>query len=157
GNYVTSFGTEGSAAGQFREPVGIAVDTQGRIYVADTWNQRIQVFSQQFQPLAQFPVQGWSSQSLVNKPYLAAGPDGSIYATVPERSSVLRLQDGIISSLALPSSPHLGQPIGVTVDSQGRVVVSDQQGGTIDAYSIQSTPDQQPGAASESDAQSGAE
>ena len=30
--------------GQFNEPWGIAVDPQGQIYVADTWNGRIQVF-----------------------------------------------------------------------------------------------------------------
>jgi DNA-binding beta-propeller fold protein YncE len=31
--------------GQFYEPWGIAVDADGNIYVADTWNGRIQVFS----------------------------------------------------------------------------------------------------------------
>jgi uncharacterized protein (TIGR03663 family) len=30
--------------GQFQEPWGIAVDAQGRVYVADTWNHRVQVF-----------------------------------------------------------------------------------------------------------------
>ena len=30
--------------GQFNEPWGVAVDSQGRIFVADTWNGRIQVF-----------------------------------------------------------------------------------------------------------------
>ena len=30
--------------GQFNEPWGVAVDSQGQIYVADTWNGRIQVF-----------------------------------------------------------------------------------------------------------------
>jgi DNA-binding beta-propeller fold protein YncE len=30
--------------GQFQEPWGIAVDDQGTVYVADTWNHRIQVF-----------------------------------------------------------------------------------------------------------------
>ena len=30
-------------AGQFDEPVGIAVDKDGLVYIADTWNQRIQV------------------------------------------------------------------------------------------------------------------
>jgi len=149
GTFIKAFGTEGSAAGQFREPVGIAIDGQGRIYVADTWNQRIQVFSPDFQPLAQFPVQGWSSQSLVNKPYLATGADGSVYATVPERGSVLRLKDGIFSALSLPTTPKLGQPIGTAVDAQGRLLVSDQQGADVVAYTIGSeaaSPASQPAA-----------
>ncbi len=33
--------------GQFYEPWGVAVDGEGRIYVADTWNGRIQVFDSQ--------------------------------------------------------------------------------------------------------------
>ena len=32
--------------GQFDEPVGISVDSNGLVYVADTWNQRIQVFQE---------------------------------------------------------------------------------------------------------------
>jgi uncharacterized protein (TIGR03663 family) len=126
----------GQLLGQFREPVGITVDSQGRIYVADTWNQRIQVFDASFQPLAQFPIAGWSSQSLVNKPYLAVAPDGAIYATVPELQRVLRLKDGITSALTLPASPKLSQPIGVAVDAQGRVVVADAQGADVVAYTI---------------------
>src|SRR5690606_29863902 len=31
--------------GQFNEPWGVAVDGEGQIYVADTWNGRIQVFA----------------------------------------------------------------------------------------------------------------
>jgi DNA-binding beta-propeller fold protein YncE len=35
--------------GQFNEPWGVAVDGEGTIYVADTWNGRIQVFSSEGQ------------------------------------------------------------------------------------------------------------
>jgi DNA-binding beta-propeller fold protein YncE len=65
GNYVRSFGSfcnvndpantpcadpdgEGplvAGDGQFYEPWGVAVDLEGNIYVADTWNGRIQVFA----------------------------------------------------------------------------------------------------------------
>src|SRR6266511_3408371 len=34
-------GSKGSGDGQFNEPCGVAVDPQGEIWVADTWNQRI--------------------------------------------------------------------------------------------------------------------
>ena len=38
GNFISQFGGEGTAAGQFDEPVGLAFDSQGNLYVADTWN-----------------------------------------------------------------------------------------------------------------------
>ena len=44
GAFVTAWGTRGSAPGEFIQPRGVAVGPGGRIYVADTWNDRIQVF-----------------------------------------------------------------------------------------------------------------
>ena len=44
GKFVRSWGSTGSAPGQFREIRGIALDSQGLVYVADAGNQRIQVF-----------------------------------------------------------------------------------------------------------------
>jgi Ca2+-binding RTX toxin-like protein len=44
GSYAGSWGTEGSGDGEFAEPLGIAVGPNGDVYVADTWNARIQVF-----------------------------------------------------------------------------------------------------------------
>jgi sugar lactone lactonase YvrE len=44
GNWVKSWGDRGSKPGQFNTPHSIAADAQGRIYVADRFNRRIQVF-----------------------------------------------------------------------------------------------------------------
>lgn len=41
---LSSFGSEGSADGQFKFPRGVAVDDQGYIFVADSGNNRIQIF-----------------------------------------------------------------------------------------------------------------
>ena len=44
--YVGQWGSPGSGDGQFNEPKGIAVsETGARVYVADTWNHRIQYFN----------------------------------------------------------------------------------------------------------------
>jgi hypothetical protein len=39
-----AFGEEGKEAGQFWLPGGIFIDRHNRIYVADTFNKRIQIF-----------------------------------------------------------------------------------------------------------------
>jgi DNA-binding beta-propeller fold protein YncE len=44
GNYVTTWGTAGSAPGQFRVPHSIGVDSKDRVYVSDRENNRIQIF-----------------------------------------------------------------------------------------------------------------
>jgi hypothetical protein len=44
GKFVKSWGSRGAAPGQFNTPRGIAIDTQGLVYVADSGNRRIQVF-----------------------------------------------------------------------------------------------------------------
>jgi DNA-binding beta-propeller fold protein YncE len=138
GTFRRAVGTEGSAAGQFREPVGLAVGRDGRIYVADTWNERIQMFDSSFQPLAQYPVQGWSSQSVTNKPYLAVADDGTIYATVPERRTIIRLSNGLPTTLSLPPEPRLQVPIGIEVGTDGRVLVVDSAGGAVIQYGVPS-------------------
>ena len=45
GHYISSFGSPGSGPGQFRVPHSIRVSNDGRVYVADRENHRVQVFT----------------------------------------------------------------------------------------------------------------
>ena len=44
GNFVHSFGSKGSANGEFSCPVRIALSPNGSVYISDCYNQRIQIF-----------------------------------------------------------------------------------------------------------------
>jgi DNA-binding beta-propeller fold protein YncE len=46
GTYITAWGEVGSEPGQFDTPHGLAMDSQGRLFVADRSNSRIQIFDQ---------------------------------------------------------------------------------------------------------------
>ncbi|HJO12383.1 MAG TPA: hypothetical protein QGI39_10145, partial [Gammaproteobacteria bacterium] len=47
GNFLFSFGEWGEEPGNFRQPHSLAMDSQGRLFVADRGNNRIQIFDQQ--------------------------------------------------------------------------------------------------------------
>lgn len=44
GNYVTQWGSQGNLDGQFNYPSGIATSVDGKVYVADYFNYRLQIF-----------------------------------------------------------------------------------------------------------------
>ena len=46
GKFIKTWGKEGKGPGEFNEPHGIAMDSQGRLFVADRVNLRIQIFEQ---------------------------------------------------------------------------------------------------------------
>jgi DNA-binding beta-propeller fold protein YncE len=61
--------------GQFNEPWGVAVDSQGRIFVADTWNGRIQVFDAEGRFVRKWGVFNTTNGEL-GDPYVLFGPRG---------------------------------------------------------------------------------
>lgn len=76
-----------SGRGQFNDPWGVAYDAQGNLYVADTWNHRVQKFDTQGNFLLQWGRDGLSSgppnageQPMFWGPRaVAVGPDGRVY------------------------------------------------------------------------------
>jgi len=77
GNWLKSWGEPGDAPGQFNTPHSIAVDAQGRVYVADRGNRRIQVFDGEGKFLHQItvdvPVDPDARPAIGNKPGAATG------------------------------------------------------------------------------------
>lgn len=52
GKFLLKFDSKSTENGQFKRSEDITVDSQGRIFVCDTDNSRIQVFSQSFNTAA---------------------------------------------------------------------------------------------------------
>jgi DNA-binding beta-propeller fold protein YncE len=60
GHVLSSWGSKGSGDGQFNDPTSVAVDsTNGKVYVADPINKRIQVFDQNGKFLTKWIIPEW--------------------------------------------------------------------------------------------------
>jgi uncharacterized protein (TIGR03663 family) len=136
GTFKRMFGGDGTAPGQFKEQVGITLDSQNNVWVADTWNARIQELSPEGTPVKQVPVAGcgWESQAVTNKPYVAVDQDGQIIVSCPDQG---RLQIFSPDGQPLSTIPLSGAvPIGIAIGADGRVLVADSRTNVVDALPI---------------------
>jgi streptogramin lyase len=73
------------------------VDTSGKVYVVDTWNQRIQVMQPDgtggYTSFKEWDIVGWYGQSLDNKPYVGVDNQGHVFVTDPMGYRVLEFDD----------------------------------------------------------------
>jgi len=67
GKYITEWGMPGSGPGQFGVPHAMAFDSQGRLFVADRANDRIEIFDQDGKFLAQWKQFGRPSGLAIDK------------------------------------------------------------------------------------------
>jgi uncharacterized protein (TIGR03663 family) len=130
GTFVSQHGGGGVIEGRFDEPVGLAQDGAGNWYVVDTWNQRIQTFDAGFGYVGQWGVNGWGSQNVTNKPYVAVDSErGLVYTTDPEGYRVLVFGvDGEYRAMFGLYGNEAGSfmlPTGIAVGPDGRVYVAD--------------------------------
>jgi predicted membrane-bound mannosyltransferase/DNA-binding beta-propeller fold protein YncE len=145
GAILGAFGSEGYDPGQFSEPVDVKLDAKGNVYVTDTWNQRIQMLSPleddvTYIPVAQWPVRGWRSQNLENKPYLAVSKNGNVFITDPEGYRVIQFdQNGEFIQLWGTfgvGMENFGLASGIAVDSEGHVWVTDAGNGRVMRFTL---------------------
>jgi YYY domain-containing protein len=126
GRHLRVFGGKGDGPGKLNEPVGLAPAPDGRLFVADTGNRRIVVFSRAGEQLAEFPVPEWHERS---EAYLALDREGLLYASLPDDGKVLRIDPGSGRRLAVSSGPadeRMVNPSGLALAPSGALYVMDR-------------------------------
>lgn len=84
GKFVTAWGKKGTGEGEFNLPHSVAVDKQGRVYVGDRENYRMQVFDANGKFIAQ-----WKH---VGSPWgITITPDDSIFMCDGHNNRILKL------------------------------------------------------------------
>ncbi|MFC2016062.1 NHL repeat-containing protein, partial [Chloroflexota bacterium] len=125
-------GPMGFGDGQFQEPWGIAVDHEGRVYVADTWNHRIQAFDSDGTYLTQWGSYGQTSteMSMFYGPRdVAVDAGGRVFVTDTGNKRVV-----VFDREGAPlyqwggggvSPGFFEEPVGIDVDADGSIYVVD--------------------------------
>lgn len=124
GNFVQQWGTAGSADGQLREPIGLAADGLGRLFVGDTWNGRVQVFQLDEQgkaqsiPVQTFPVASWAVNTY-NDPFIVAAADGRLWVAQGARNTIAEFDVAGAQVRTVKAEPALNAPKGVALAPDG--------------------------------------
>jgi ABC-type Fe3+ transport system permease subunit/DNA-binding beta-propeller fold protein YncE len=123
------FGEAGTGPGQFNRPEGLCVDGQGRVYVADSCNHRIQIFSGIGKLLRMYGKAGTGKGEL-SYPYdICVDSMGRQYVCEfgNSRIQVFNAKDEpieIIGGHGLAAG-QFNNPWGVALDSHGNLYVAD--------------------------------
>ena len=131
GTYLREWGRKGTGPGEMREPHSIALDSRGRVFVADRVNNRIQIFDQKGKYLAQWTQFGRPSAIAIagDTIYVTdseTGPDTGANETTGWKKGIRigSARDGKVTAFIEDMEPlrpeHSGAE-GIGVDSEGNV------------------------------------
>ena len=132
GTFLGSFGEFGSGPGQFNVPHAMAFDSQGRLFVADRGNNRIQIFDEHYNVVEEWRQFGRPNDVFIDDNdvmyvldsesgdernpgmlrglYIGSARDGSIQAFVPAHET---------------DSPYGTIGEGVTLDAAGNIFIAE--------------------------------
>jgi len=125
------------------DPIGIATDRRGEVYVADAAGRRIVVLSSAGRVLRQWPIDGWQPGARM-EPYVAVGPDDVVWVTDPPNHRVLLFaQDGAPLGVATAASP-LKLPLGIAIVDRTTALVTDAEANAVVRVTRSNTADRIP-------------
>ncbi len=145
GTPLAQWGSLGSGSGQFNVPMGIAIDQQGNIFVADVANHRIQKLSSRGEPLIQWHTVGSGIGERTETGFdLALDASGNLYVsepypigTGPERIEKFSPAGEPLAHWGESGSGpgQFNKPFCLTMDSKGNLYVVDSGNNRIQEFS----------------------
>lgn len=128
-SFIRSFGSPGTGPGEFNRPEGLGLDSEGRLYVADSCNHRVQIFSPDGKFLSAFGKPGTAPGEL-SYPY-DVRVDGEGYRFVCEfgnsRVQVFDRENQPVEMLGWTGldSSGFASPWAIALDHEGNLIVAD--------------------------------
>ena len=132
-----SFGSTGSAEGQFILPWFIAIDNQGLVYVSDSLNHRIQVFTSEGKYISQFGTCG-SGPGQLQSPTGLVINNNLLYVVERDNSrvSIFTTDGQFVSSFGERGNKKdpFSNPYGITLDNEGYLYICDLSNNRLVMY-----------------------
>ncbi|XP_070572253.1 tripartite motif-containing protein 3-like [Ptychodera flava] len=128
GRYLKSFGSEGKCQGEFRNPSGIAVNTQGLVFVADRDNHRIQVFNEDIEFIYEFGSTGTHKGHLNYPELIAIDSKNHVYVSDQTCIQIFEMGGHFICKVDYRwKKDKLPCDIALTKETPQRMLIADNQ------------------------------
>ena len=138
--HIGTIGTPGRVAGQLHYPTHIFTSADGRVYITDALNFRIQIFTADGQPLGLFGQVGDSPGSFARPRGVAADSFGHIYVVdaLFDNIQIFDAQYRLLMALGRPGQAYgrFWLPGGIHIDAQDRIYVADMYNKRIQIFEL---------------------
>jgi sugar lactone lactonase YvrE len=125
--------------GDFGAPQGVALDSDGNVYVADTLNNRVEIFDADGSFISTFGKNGDGPGYFARPKGIAVDGDGHIWVAdeMTDRLQVFNRDGQLLTYIGVGHGELPGQfkaLIGVAIDKQNRVFTSEQYPGRVQMF-----------------------
>jgi tripartite motif-containing protein 71 len=136
--FVTKWGTQGAGPGQFKWPNGIGLDSSGNVYVADTFNHRIQKFTSTGAFIRTWGTVGSGNGQFVYPTDVAVDSSGNVFAVDEGNNRVQKFTStgAFIRTWGTGGTgpSQFNYPQNVAIDAAGNVFVADSLNSRVQEF-----------------------
>jgi tetratricopeptide (TPR) repeat protein/sugar lactone lactonase YvrE len=146
-SFVRAWGSEGTENGQFKEPLGVAVDSQNNVYVSDSNNHRIQKFTADGTFITKWGSQGTENGQFNGPEGIAVDSQNNVYVSDASAfSGSDHIQKFTADGTFITKWGFRGTengrfmaPVGTAIDSENNVYVADSGNNLIQKFTADGT------------------